>query len=79
MMSDWQKRVDMGIDQRFYEQYVRPLLIRQRGNYCENCGTPPEHKLDIHHEDYNNMNINTIKLWCRSCHLKHHNMEEDFK
>jgi len=59
--------------------------IRARDNYtCQICGiTQDEYrtkrtrrglKLDVHHKDGNNHNLNPDNLttFCRSCHMKHH-------
>jgi hypothetical protein len=50
--------------------------IRQRDNYiCQECGIHQDelnHKLDIHHIDYDKDNLNPSNLisLCRSCHIK---------
>ena len=51
-------------------------LIRQRDNYkCQKCGCPEKEcirKLDIHHIDFNKLNLNPNNLisLCRKCNSK---------
>ena len=67
-------REKLGINHEFARVVVKPALIKLRGSNCGGCGVASSIKnLDMHHEDYNNQNINTLKLLCRKCHRRIHN------
>lgn len=59
--------------------------IRYRDGYkCQICGCPEvecNRKLDVHHKDYNKMNINPKNLisLCKSCHMKTNGNREYWK
>ena len=56
-----------GMDRKFYTYFVRPNILRIKGNKCENCGATKN--LDLHHTSYIIQTIYTIKVLCRKCHM----------
>lgn len=58
-----------------YWQYVRKLVIEERGNRCEECGAEPS--IDVHHLTYEHIGeehlfLNDFVVLCRRCHEKKH-------
>jgi len=69
---DYEKRMynDLGVNFSHYRQKLVPQIRAMKGNACELCkGTKDLH---VHHSDMDNININTLKLLCRKCHVKEH-------
>ncbi len=60
-----------GVNINFYRTIVVPHLLKIRGYKCELCGVKNK-LLDVHHEDYMEQNINTLKVLCRKCHMGIH-------
>ena len=62
---------DDGITEAYWTTYLVPAIRRMRKNKCEICGA--NKYLDVHHEIKNRIiNINTLKLLCKSCHHLYH-------
>ena len=61
---------DLGIHLDFYKRVIVPAIHYLKGYKCEECGATKH--LDVHHTDYANVNINTLKLLCRKCHRRIH-------
>lgn len=57
-------------DDHFWRNYAKPTIMNFKGYKCEQCGSP--FNLDLHHTDYYNETIHTIKLLCRRCHVGMH-------
>ena len=55
-----------GVNLRFWNETVRPTILRLKNNKCEICGS--KKFLDIHHNSYEKQNINTLQVLCRKCH-----------
>lgn len=68
MATNWE-RAD-GISQDFWNRFVIPNVKRIKHNKCEQCNSTKY--LELHHTDYENVNIHTLKLLCKSCHKKEH-------
>jgi len=60
----------IGVNARFWMDFVRPNMLRLRGYKCEHC--PSTEHLDVHHTDYNIQTIHTLKVLCKKCHKKEH-------
>ena len=57
-----------GITTNFWKDFVSPMVIKLKGDKCEMCGSTKQ--LELHHTDYEKeVNINTLKVLCRSCHI----------
>ncbi len=61
---------DLGIAVWFYKNYMVPAVNELKGHKCEECDSTKN--LDVHHTDYNQVNIDTLRLLCRKCHRKIH-------
>jgi len=61
----------VGVNGNFFFSIVRPRILEHYGNKCTKCGRE-HHRLHLHHEDYNNQTIHTIKPMCPSCHFRLH-------
>ena len=68
---DYKKDYPDGVEWHFWKKFVSPMLIQLKGNKCEKCGSTKN--LLVHHTDYTKeVNIHTLKVWCRKCHQKEH-------
>lgn len=69
----YQNRVynELGIIPMFWARFVVPNVIRIKGNKCENCGQT-KGMLDVHHNDLDELTINTLVVYCRKCHRNLH-------
>lgn len=54
-----------GINQTFWINIVRPAVFKKY-KCCFKCGS--EKDLEVHHTDYINQNINTLRAICNDCH-----------
>ena len=68
MATNWE-RAD-GINPRFWRKIVIPTIKRLRNNQCEECTS--DRFLEVHHTDYKNVNLNTLKLLCKKYHRTLH-------
>lgn len=66
---------------RYGGNYIPAL---ERDNYtCAVCGEMDRDKLDVHHKDHSgktkkpNHSLDNLQTLCRSCHMKHHQSEEN--
>lgn len=59
-----------GVNKEFWNTIVRPALFKLRGERCEICAETEN--LHIHHEDYDEQTIHTLKVVCRKCHIGIH-------
>jgi hypothetical protein len=70
----------LGINNHFAYDYMRPTILKLRNNICDSCGLQKKDgELDVHHEDYINQNIDTLRLLCKSCHKNLHNKKDTVK
>jgi hypothetical protein len=53
----------------FWDGVISPYLISTRKR-CEICKS--KKRLLVHHTDYKNININTLQVICKKCHMKIH-------
>lgn len=60
----------LGVNRDFYYNVIRPQILKIKGNKCESCGNT--NNLDVHHSSKKIINIKTLKLLCRKCHMKTH-------
>jgi len=60
----------LGINRSWYKQFVVPMVLKTKGNKCEKCLATD--KLEVHHSSIDEININTLIVFCRSCHKKEH-------
>ena len=67
-------RKSIGINQKFWEKTVRPIVLKRANNKCENCeGTE---KLCVHHKSYTEQTIDNLEVLCFVCHNEHHKKEK---
>ena len=57
----------LGVDPYYYKFVATPEIRKLKGNRCQLCGTYKKGH-DIHHSDYNDINIHTLILLCKRCH-----------
>lgn len=69
-MTNYKKEHPDGISLGFWQKFVSPRVIEQRNNKCEECGN--KEKLEVHHKDYSNVRLSTLKVLCRKCHKNLH-------
>ena len=71
-----------------YTQYLRSdkwklkrkLLFKKNGKWCQECRST--NKLQVHHIRYDNLfneSLNELKVLCRSCHERQHNIKTPFQ
>ena len=53
-----------------WKTIFKPTIYRIKGKKCEICGST--NNLDLHHTDYKEVNLNTIRVLCRKCHKSIH-------
>lgn len=68
MNLNWERADNLSKD--FWSRFVIPEVTRIKGSKCEWCFS--QRYLELHHTDYIDVNINTLKLLCKSCHRKEH-------
>lgn len=68
-----QSWIEHGICHEFWTRTVRPTVFRLRGKECEACSATEN--IDVHHTDYDNQTINTLRVLCRQCHIDWHCLE----
>lgn len=61
---------DLGVNKNFYYNFLVPRILEINGNKCGSCGNTKN--LDIHHSSKKVINIYTLKVLCRKCHMKVH-------
>ncbi len=64
----------LGINFGWYIRFVRPTIMRMKGNKCSVCSSP--NNLDLHHKDLELINIDTLIILCRKCHKRWHKFNE---
>lgn len=64
-----------GINVEFWRTIVIPALMDKFNNKCCICGS--DRYLEVHHKSYEEQNINTLFLVCKSCHTDIHNSQLD--
>ena len=78
MVEQYKDKYPDGVSLNLWRYLIISQVKRIRGYRCEKCNT--KDNVDVHHLDYDNVNINTLRLACRSCHKKIHSGKlEDFK
>lgn len=56
-------------ENQFWKATVVPYMLKKFPK-CQMCKS--QDNLDVHHIDYEKVNINTLKVLCRKCHKKCH-------
>lgn len=57
------------VDNRFFTEVIRPLVLQRDGNKCVKCGATG--RLDISHNSYDkSIGVNDLETLCRNCHRK---------
>lgn len=64
------QREKLQVNNNFWQKWVVPYIRRVKENKCKKCNS--KGRLDIHHTDYDNVNVHTLILLCRKCHKKSH-------
>ncbi len=65
----WKEKLD--VPYRFWNDFISPMIIHLKGDKCEHCGD--EHsRLEVHHNDYDNITLYTLEVLCKKCHKKEH-------
>lgn len=73
MMKAEEYHAKYGIDPWIHKTLVRPWILKRDGFKCTEKGCSydkDQSRLHVHHEDYNNQNINTMRTVCADCHAK---------
>ena len=65
----------MGIELELWKNIVVPVIKEKFNNECCICNS--DKNLQIHHKSYEEQNINTLFLVCKSCHTDIHKSELD--
>jgi len=61
---------ELGVNSNFYQKFVKPTIRKIKKNKCEECSG--QVWLDIHHASKELINVDTLLLLCKKCHVKRH-------
>jgi len=64
----------LGVKRGWWSNWVVPTVRGLKGEKCEACRS--KDNLDIHHSSHKIVNINTLMLLCRKCHINWHKNNE---
>ena len=72
MKSEYEKKMfaGLGVNRDYYYNFIVPMILKIKGKKCEKCGNT--NNLDLHHSSTELINIHTLKLLCRKCHVNLH-------
>jgi 5-methylcytosine-specific restriction endonuclease McrA len=59
-----------GIEQYFWETYVRPMVFKRDNHSCVLCKS--KKNLECHETNYKKITLSSIKTLCKNCHKKIH-------
>lgn len=67
----------LGVKFKFYHNWLRPSILRIKGEKCEECSSNKD--LQLHHSDMGLINIDTLKVLCRPCHREKHKKVNEYE